>query len=179
MQSIWSPTSGKFRQKTDFKQVTANNIMKVLVYRVVVNESALFSERGSEEAFERTGSKEVATMKALGLLRYITPLVTILILAISNEVLSWRIRKLSVKAIAPFVYEDSLDYRLLSTTLAKIQPQIPTQNRELNNDERILAFDNIRPVIGLRPQGGVGFVYKMRGSQDQKKRCGCEMSRLF
>ncbi len=179
MQNIWSQTSGRFRRKTVFTQVTASNIMKVIVYRMMVDKLVLFSETREEQAFERIGSKEVATMNIWALLFYVTPLVTVLILAIGNALLFRRIRKLAAEVDAPSVYGDVLDYRLLSTTLAKIQPFIAPQHGELNKNDRALPFDDGTPVIGLRTRGGVGFVYKKMGSQDQKKRCDCDVNKLF
>ncbi len=153
--------------------------MKVIVYRMKMNKVALLSEKGDEQAFERISSKEVAAMNALAVLFYVTLSLTIPILAITNAFLLGNNQQLAVKANAPSAYRDVLHYRLLSTTLAKIQPLLTSQHGELNKDETILPLYDITPVIGLRPRRGVGFLYRKTGSPEQKQRCDCGINKLL
>ncbi len=179
MLNMWSRRTGWFRKKTYFTQVTANNIMKVIVYRMMMDKLALLSETGEQPAFERIGSREVATMNIWAVLFYVTPLITILILAISNAVLFRRVRKLAVEANAPSVYGDVLHYRLLRTTLSKIEPLLNPQYEKRDTDNRTPQLQDDTPVIGLRPRGGVGFIYKRRAERDQTGCCDCAANKLF
>lgn len=167
----------RYTRSTTYSLETTINIARIILYRMTASKVLLNLDYDSalEEALEKTGSREVATMSRWAILFYLIPVIALACLFCANLVLARRIRIRAKKLQVPDPLKSVTQYRpaaiilpnmAVDSDLQRQNPKAPVPVQLIQNEDIVeaLAYSE-HPLIGLVDDGiqkRITFVSKTR-----------------